>query len=365
MKALAINPGTPGIRLKDVPEPKIKNGTDIIIKVLQVGICGTDRDEVSGARADAPNGEEELIIGHEMIGEVVDVGKEVHTVKIGDFGLFTVRRECGKCKPCELNRSDMCYTGLYTERGIKSLHGYQAEYVLDREEYFISIPGEIKSIGVLTEPMSVAEKAIYEAVKIQSLRIPGFNEGEWFLNSRALVAGIGSVGLLASFILSLRGVKLYGLDIVDEDTIRPSILKSLGGTYIDGRKVNARDIDDVCGEMDFIFEATGIAKLEFQLMDALGINGIYALTGIPEGERPVTIMGNELMRQMVLKNQILLGSVNASKEHFNIAVDDLLNAKRKWGGLIDKLITEKVPVNNYSKLFEKPSPDEIKVVTEW
>ena len=365
MKALAIKPGTAGIKIKDVPEPQIKNGNDIVIKVLQVGICGTDRDEVSGVRANAPKGEEELIIGHEMIGEVVEIGKEVHNAAIGDLGLFTVRRGCGICKPCELKRSDMCYSGQYTERGIKSLHGYQSEFVIDKEEYFISVPEEIKSIGVLTEPMSIAEKAIYEALQIQSLRIPGFNEEEWLNNSRVLVAGIGSVGLLASFILGLKGAKVYGLDIVDENSIRPSILKSLGGTYIDGRKVNATDIDDVCGEMNFIFEATGIAKLEFQLTDALGINGIYALTGIPEGERPVTIMGNELMRQMVLRNQVILGSVNASKDCFHMAVDDLLKAKKKWGGLIDKIITEKVPVRDFSSIFKKHSPDEIKVVTEW
>ncbi|MGE5806145.1 MAG: glucose 1-dehydrogenase [Ignavibacteria bacterium] len=365
MKSLTIKPGTAGITIKDIPEPQIKNDHEIKLKIHYVGICGTDRDQASGGRADAPQGAEELIVGHEMIGEVVDTGKEVHSPSIGDYGLFTVRRGCGVCTPCKMRRSDMCYSGLYKERGIKSMHGFQAEFVIDKEDYFIGIPEEIKSVGVLTEPMSIAEKAIDEAVKIQALRIPGFREKEWFRKSRTLVAGIGSVGLLASFILSLRGSKVYGLDIVDENSARPSILKSLGGIYIDGRKISADNIDDTFGEMDFIFEATGIAKLEFQLTDALSRNGIYVLTGIPEGERPVTVMGNEIMREMVLKNQILIGSVNAAKEHYNMAVNDLLGAKKRWGNLPDKMITEKIPAGNFSDAFKSHSADEIKVVIDW
>jgi threonine dehydrogenase-like Zn-dependent dehydrogenase len=365
MKAVAIEPGSKGFKIVNRPEPQITSDNHIKLKVLQVGICGTDRDETSGGRADAPKGENELIIGHEMFGQVTETGAEVKSAAVGNYGLFTVRRECGVCIPCKLGRSDMCLSGLYTERGIKSNDGYQTEYVVDEEKYFIKVPDEIKNEAVLTEPMTIAEKAIDEAVKIQALRIPGFNEKEWFGKSRTLVAGIGSVGLLASFILSLRGSKIFGLDIVDENTIRPSILKALGGTYIDGRKVSADNIDNTCGKMDFIFEATGIAKLEFQLTDALGINGIYVLTGIPEGERPVTITGNEIMRQMVLKNQVLFGSVNAAKEHFKMAVNDLSDAKKRWGNLPGRMITEKIPVDNFADAFKNHSADEIKVVIEW
>jgi len=365
MKAIAIDPGRKGFKVIDRPEPEIDSENQIKLKVLQVGICGTDREEISGGRADAPAGETELIIGHEMLGKVVDIGSNVKSASIGDYGLFTVRRECGACIPCKLGRSDMCLSGLYTERGIKSSNGYQAQFAVDEEKYFIKVPDEIKREAVLTEPTTIAEKAIDEAVKIQSLRIPGFSEKEWFRKSPVLVAGIGSVGLLASFILSLKGSKVYGLDIVDENTIRPAILKGLGGTYIDGRKVSADNINDTFGEMDFIFEATGFAKLEFQLMDALGNNGIYVLTGIPEGERPVTVMGNEIMREMVLKNQVLLGSVNASKEHFKAAVKDLTEAKKRWGGLLSKMITRKIPIENFADAFNDHSTDDIKVVIEW
>lgn len=365
MKALAIKPGTKGIFIKDIPAPVIHADDEIILKVIDIGICGTDRAEVSGGRADHPEGENDLIIGHEMFGQVVETGRNVTSASAGDYGLFTVRRECGICIPCSLHRSDMCNSGLYTERGIKLRHGFQSEYVVDEEKYFIKVPSEIKSIGVLTEPMSIAEKAIDEAMQIQSARLPGFNKEDWLRNSRALIAGIGSVGLLAAFILAVRGVKIYGLDIVDENSTRPGILKKLGGTYIDGRKISATDIDDACGEMDFIFEATGIAKLEFQLIDALGINGVYSLTGIPEGDSSISITGADIMRQAVLKNQVILGSVNAGINHFKMAVNDLLAAERKWPDLIESIITERVPVNDFEKAFQKHSSEEIKVVINW
>lgn len=365
MKALAITPGKGDLRLIEIEEPAVTDKKDVKVEILQTGICGTDRAEVNGGRADAPDEENKLVIGHEMFGRVVETGRDVKSVKPGDYAVFTVRRPCSICLPCNLQRSDMCSTGLYSERGIKGLHGYQCQFVVDKEEYIIKVPEEIKSIGVLTEPMSVAEKAIDEAIALQLKRLPGFDAEDWFKSSRVLVAGIGSVGLLAAFILGLKGAEVYGLDIVDENSPRPSILKEMGGKYINGKDVSAENIDDICGEMDMIFEAAGVAKLEFQLIDALGINGIYMLTGIPEDSHPVSISGDELIRQVVLKNQILLGSVNASRRHYEMAVNDLKEAGRKWKGLIEKMITEKVPLEEYKRAFENSSPDEIKTVVEW
>ncbi|HET8752777.1 MAG TPA: glucose 1-dehydrogenase, partial [Salinimicrobium sp.] len=355
MKAISLLPGTTNISLVDVEEPQIQARDEIKIKVMQVGICGTDREEASGGRADAPPGEEKLIIGHEMFGEVMEIGEAVKKVKKGDFGLFTVRRGCEKCVACKNNRSDMCFTGDYTERGIKAIDGFQAQYVVDKEQYFVKVPDAIKDIGVLTEPMSVAAKAIDEALIIQKARFKDFEEsGEWLKGKKALVAGIGAIGLLGAFALRLRGAEVYGLDIVDEKTLRPQILKDIGGKYVDGRKVKTTDLDDELGEMDFIFEATGFAELQVNLIDALGINGIYVQTGIPGGNTDVTIDGANLMRQLVLKNQVVLGSVNASPRHFEIAVADLKGSKEKWPEAVKQLITEKVPFSDF-KTALKPS----------
>ena len=366
MKAISLVPGTSNISLKDVTEPVIQHSDEIKMKVLQVGICGTDRDEATGGRATAPTGKSELIIGHEMFGRVVAVGSDVKSVQVGEYGIFTVRRGCGKCIACANNRSDMCFTGDYTERGIKGVDGFQSEFVVDKDQYFIKIPDEIKDLGVLTEPMSIAAKAIDEALIIQQARFKNFGSSEnWLHGKKALVAGIGSIGLLAAFALRLRGAIVYGLDIVDESSLRPQLLKEIGGKYINGNEVDVTNLDDKLGQVDFIFEAAGIGKLQIQLIDALGINGIYVATGIPEGTRPVTVDGADLMRQLVLKNQVILGSVNASIDDYESAVTDLKGCKERWPEAIGQLITERISYTDFLQALHDHRNDEIKVVIEW
>jgi threonine dehydrogenase-like Zn-dependent dehydrogenase len=365
MKAIAIVPGKGDVSLITVEEPVISSPDEVKLEVLEVGICGTDREEVEGGRADPPAGENRLIIGHEMLGRVVDTGNKPRKVKVGDYALFMVRRPCNHCGPCHQERSDMCSTGDYTERGIKGRHGFQAQYVVDNEEFLIPVNESVADIGVLTEPMSVVVKAIDESVALQMARMPGNDIANWLRGKRALVAGLGPIGLLASFLLKLRGAEVFGLDVVDESSPRASILKKMGGEYINGKSVKTTSIDEKFGNMDFIFEATGIANLEFELMDALGMNGLYVLTGIPSGERPVRIAGNLLMRQMVLQNQMMLGSVNASKKHYTDAVTELMNIKAKFGDSIKELITERVNYVDFKKAFSSNSTDEIKTVIEW
>ena len=275
-ESYSISAGTTNLSLVDVPEPHIAAPDEVKIKIWQVGICGTDHEQAEGGRADAPEGKTQLIIGHEMFGEVVEIGSEVKRVQKGDSGVFIVRRGCGKCKACMNGRSDMCFTGDYTERGIKGADGFQAEYVVDKEQYLVKVPEEMKEIGVLTEPMSVASKAIDEAMIIQQARLSDFDESlNWLKGKRALVAGIGPIGLMAAFALRLRGAEVIGMDIVDKNSSRPAILERIGGKYVDGRKINTLHFDEECGDADFVFEATGIAKLQIELIDTLARNGIY------------------------------------------------------------------------------------------
>ena len=366
MKAIAIIPNTTEIHLVDRPEPKISAPDDVKLRVLRVGICGTDREETAGGRSKAPDGQKELVIGHEMFGQVVEVGQSVSRVQPGDYAVFTVRRGCGECMPCRMNRSDMCQTGDYHERGIWGLDGYQTEFVVDKEQYVVKVPSEIASVGVLCEPLSVAEKAIDEALHLQTARIPDAPaRPDWLHDRRCLVAGLGPIGLLAALILRLRGAQVYGLDIVDADSSRPKWLEHIGGQYLDGRQVSADKVDDQIGPMELLFESTGVASLEFNLLDALGPNGVYVLTGIPGGERPLQIPGAELIRQLVLDNQAMVGSVNAARDHFQLAVDDLTQARLRWGDHIEKLITHRYPYTEYETALNQHSDSEIKSVIEW
>jgi glucose 1-dehydrogenase len=348
------------------PEPSITAQDEIKIRMIRVGICGTDREEVSGGRADAPEGQKELVIGHEMFGQVVGVGSSVTRVKPGDYAVFTVRRGCGECANCSMNRADMCQTGKYRERGIRGLDGYQTEFVVDHEQYIVQVPAELEPVGVLMEPLSVVEKAIDEALRVQTVRCPdAATVPDWLHGRHCLVAGLGPVGLLAAMVLVLRGGEVYGLDVVDQNTARPKWLSGIGGRYIDGRQVPADQVEKKIGGMDFILDATGIAPLEFNLLDALALNGIYVLTGIPGGDRPLQIPGAELIRQLVLDNQVLLGSVNAARGHFQMAADDLAQAHLRWGVQIQGLITNRYSPVQFAGLKDEHQPNAIKEVIEW
>jgi len=257
----------------------------------------------------------------------------------------------------------MCLSGEYTERGIWKQHGYQTELVTDREEFAVKVPPKIEDLAVLTEPLSVAEKAIDECARAQLSRVS--YASDWPGAARCLIAGLGPVGMLAAMVLRLRGARVWGLDIVDRDCARARWFAGIGGEYIDGREVPADHIDESIGAMDFVLEAAGAPRLQFDLIDALGTNGVYAVTGIPAGNRSLHIPGAELIRQMVLENQMMLGSVNASVVHYERAVDDLVTAKERWGDHMSRLITNRHPFSDYKSALEDHGQDEIKVVLEW
>lgn len=370
MKAIAIVPGTAGARTVERhverPEPSASAPDDVKVRIIRVGICGTDREELSGGRAQAPDGQNELVIGHEMFGQVVSTGSSVTHVNAGDYAVFTVRRGCGACPPCRMDRADMCQTGKYRERGIKGLDGFQTEYVVDKEQYIVRVPAALESVGVLMEPLSIVEKAIDEVLRLQIGRCPeAAATPDWLFKRRCLVAGLGPVGLLAAMLLVLRGGEVYGLDVVDAPSERPSWLTGIGGHYIDGRKVPAEQVEKQIGSMDLIVDASGIPVLEFNLLDALAVNGAYVVTGIPGGNRPVQIPGAELIRQLVLNNQLMVGSVNAARDHFQMGARHLEQAHLRWGEHLNKLITQRYKPEQFVGAADQHESDSIKQVVEW
>ena len=366
MKAIAVVPQSGNARLVDREEPSISSATEVKLQVIRVGICGTDREEFGGGRSKAPDGAAELVIGHEMMGRVVETGRGVKRVQPGDYAVFTVRRGCGECTSCAMLRPDMCRTGKYKERGIWGLDGYQAEYVVDDEHWIVRVPEELAGVGVLVEPLSVVEKAIDESVRVQFARLPSAPaKPAWLHGRRCLVAGLGPIGLLAALVLRLRGAEVFGLDKVDENSARPQWLEHIGGRYVNGSQVPVDRIDESLGEMDLIVEAAGVAGLAFNLLDALAPNGICVLTGVPGEGRPIEIPGAELVRGLVLGNQLLFGSVNAAPDHFQMGVDDLYTAHLRWSGHAERLITHRHNYADFEAAFGRHPDDEIKSVIEW
>lgn len=365
MQAIVLNTDTHSLSLQEREEPKLQTPLDIKLKVLEVGICGTDREEAKGLHGAPTAGKNELIIGHEMLGQVIEVGAAVKDVQIGELATFTVRRGCKQCMACKMDRPDLCYTGHYLERGIKGYDGYQTEFVVDHAKFLVRIPQTMRELGVLAEPFSVVEKAIDDINILQGARLVDWTVSEGFKGKIGLVVGLGPIGLLAAIALRLREVEVFGLDIVDRCTARPQILEQIGGHYINGQHLSPNQIEKHYGRVDFILEAAGIAKLDFSLFNVLGANSLYVLTGITHSSQLVNVEGGTLMKQLVLNNQLIVGSVNAAKKHWERGIQDLQEGISRWPSIMRQLITQKTSYQDFHDIILKHPNNEIKSVILW
>jgi len=363
--------GQTGIQSFELPKPKIETPHQVLVRVVEVGINGTDYSIVQGNEFDMPPEENTMTLGHEVVGVVEEVGSEVRTVKVGDLVVATVRRGCGLCAPCLHGRSDMCQTGLFTERGIHKRHGFFTEYFVDDEEYVIRVPEGVEQLAVLAEPLSIAEKAVDE---IKYIRAPVYwscshpdhsmESKEWGNCKLGLVVGAGPLGFLSAGVLRLNGVHTYVAEIVPEETPKIQLVKELGVHYINVKNRTAADVVEETGNLDIIIEASGASELALNLATGLARNGICVLTGIPRGEREVCLDGNLMARLLVRENQIVMGSVNSSRQHFALALNDLRALRENFGPTMQKVISHRYPLADFKRAFEHKEPGEIKSVFE-
>lgn len=369
MKAIAFSPKKKELKIVERPEPQITSPDQVKLRVERVGVCGTDRERIAEGKAATPSGFDDIVIGHENFGRVVETGRAVRSVKPGDYAVFTIRRGCGQCLPCAMNRPDMCRTGKYMDRGLSEMDGFNSEYVADSERYIIRVPAGLAPIGVLLEPMSVVEKALDEAARLQFARLPdAYADPDIFHGKRVLVAGTGNVGLLACLALRLRGACVYGLDVVDGDSPRAKWLSGINCRYLDGRKIKPEKLDEAIGPSDLVIETAGVPGLEFKLIDALAKNAVYVVAGIPSErirEDMIRIPGTELMNQLVRNNQLLFGSVSSAAGHYRMALRDFILAEERWKGYAARLINREFNIEEYREALTEHPEDEIKAVFRW
>ena len=369
MRAIGLVPHKSDLQLYAVDQPTIQQPNQVLVRVLEVGVCGTDRELAAGHIGAAPPNEEKLIIGHEMVGEVAEAGAAVADFKPGDLVVATVRRPCGHCVQCDHGAVDFCASGEYSEHGIKHLHGFMAEYIVEDAAWLIPVPAELREIGVLLEPLSVSEKALEQA-RLAFQRIPyapvdptgDMREQDWAKNLRTLVAGSGPIGMLGAMILKAHGAQVTVIDRSDEDTPSSRLLKTLGIDHINGNHIETMQIDQQLGQLDLIYEATGAPEFSFRLIDALGRNGVYVMTGIP-GEKEACIPVGKLMQAIVLENNAVIGTVNASRENFAQAVADLQLFQERWGATVKQIINQRVAMEDFAQAIEAPEGT-IKAVIE-
>jgi threonine dehydrogenase-like Zn-dependent dehydrogenase len=348
MKAIAVIPGKPdSIHLREALRPsldEVPGGRGVLVRVLRVGVDGTDKEINAAEYGAPPPGDDYLILGHESFGRVEAVGPAVTEFGPGDYVVASVRRP-GSSLYDAIGLQDMTTDDSYFERGINLRHGFLAEYYVDAAEYLVRLPQGLKHVGVLMEPTSVAEKAIGQAWEIQRrLKV--------WRPRKAAVLGTGTLGLLASIILKLRGLEVTAFGQKPAPYLNSELLGEIGLRYVSTKEKSLRQGAAEHGPFDFILEGTGFSPLVYEAMDVLGKNGVLAMVSVTGGERTIEVPADRINQGFVLGNKVAFGSVNASREDFERGVSDLSQAELMHPGWLGKLLTHPVRgLENYRELF--------------
>jgi threonine dehydrogenase-like Zn-dependent dehydrogenase len=338
MQAIAVIPGKPNtMHLRRVPKPTIADvpgGRGVLVKVLRVGVDGTDKEINAAEYGAAPPGDDYLITGHESFGRVVEVGPNVSDLAKGDYVVATVRRP-GSSIYDQIGTYDMTTDDLYYERGINLRHGYLSEYYVDDPEYIVKIPPGLKDVAVLLEPTTVVEKGIAQAYEIQRrLRV--------WRPRKAAVMGAGTIGLLAALVLRLRGLEVTVFSRAPAPYLNSDLIHDLGARY---ESTAETPIGEGCrryGPFDLIFEATGASSVVFESMRALAKNGVLVLSSVTGGDRMIEVPADRINLEFVLGNKVMVGTVNANREYFESGVKDMAHAESQYPGWLRRLLTHPV-----------------------
>ena len=350
MKAVVVTPSeVNSVRMIEVAQPSPLR-SEALLRVRKMGFDGTDLEINQGKYGEAPAGSDYLIPGHECLATVEEIPANANKIVKGDLVVPTVRRP-DNCLNCQAGESDMCLTGNYREHGIKGLHGFCSEYTVSDCDFLVKIPPEMADVAVLLEPMSVAEKAVLQSFKIQERMV--------WQPKRALVLGVGPLGLLTVFLLRTKGFDVSAVATRSKDSLKARLVGQVGGTYVDSGE---RPISTL-GKFDLVLEETGVASLALQAQALLNPNGVLCLLGI-YGSSPTTQDLGQMFKEVVLGNRITFGSVNANIRYFIQGLNDFQIIQKRFPGVLQSLFTKRVPPERFAEAYN-PTKDEIKSIIDF
>ncbi len=357
MRALAVAPADRAVRiLEDFPPPGPPARNQVRLRMLEVGICGTDREIAAFEYGTPPDGSPYLVLGHESLAEVVEVDTACPTLRPGNLAVIMVRRPCphAECTACRAGRQDFCYTGDFTERGIKGRHGFMTEFVVDDCDYIVPVPDELRPVGVLLEPLTIAEKALLQLWQVQQ-RLPWAcpvepGQSPQYCH-RAVVIGAGPVGLLGTLVLVQAGFQTFVYSREPAPNPKSKLVEAVGATYISSRTTDVAGLADRVGNIDVVYEAAGASRVAFDVIRVLGTNGVFIFTGVPGRKAPTPVDTDLIMRDLVLKNQVVFGTVNAGRDAYEAAVRDLQQFMARWPAVVQGLITGRYPLDRAPELI--------------
>jgi len=346
MKAITVEPKKPGsARLENIPEPDAVNGS-VLVEAIAVGVCGTDTEIADGCYGWAPPGVSRLVLGHELLGRVVEAGPG-GALRTGDLVVGIVRRpDPVPCTSCAVGEWDMCRNGRYTERGIKEIDGFMSERWRIEPEYAIKVDSSLGLLAVLLEPTSVVAKAWEQIVAV--------GQRAFWEPRTVLVTGAGPIGLLAALLGKQRGLDVHVLDRAESGP-KPALVRALGASY------HAGSTPPVGFEPDIIVECTGVGSVIADCLQSLAADGILCLTGVGSGGQPSGLAPANVAAGVVLRNNVVVGSVNANKRHWYKAGQALARADRSW---LARLVTRRERPEDFAQALRRTDED-IKVVVQF
>lgn len=341
MLALVTQPGRSGTtRVAEVPDVRALAG-EAPVRVLEVGVCGTDREISEGLFGVPPEDDASLVLGHELLGLVERDG---HGFARGDLVTAMVRRSCTRCRACEDGSPDSCLTGDYRERGITRLHGFAREIVAEDPTQLIAIPRSLGRLGVLAEPASICARGIRHARAIGGRQA-------WELQ-RALVLGAGAIGMLSTYLLRLAGLEVWTASRGPSTDSRAALAAVSGARYVSMAETPLPTLREDVGGFDLVVEATGDAQVMADCIGLLRRNGVACLLGIDSRPRTVEFDGRMIGVDAILENRVLFGSVNASRQDWLAAVEALARARQRWPEALEAFIGLRVPLEGFSEAFD-------------
>jgi threonine dehydrogenase-like Zn-dependent dehydrogenase len=326
-------------RIDEVPEPRLGDG-EVLVRPLEVGVCGTDREITEGLFGVPPDDDEQLVLGHELLAVVARGG---HGFAEGDLVTATVRRGCGHCDACAEGAPDACLTGDYLERGITRLHGFASELVAERAEHLVAVPASLGRVGVLAEPASICERALRH-VRAIGARQP-------WRPGRVLVIGTGAIGMLGTYLLRMDGLEVWTASR-SAGGEKARLVQACGARHVATSEAPLHELAEDVGGFDVVLEAAGDAQVMLDALALLRRNGVACLLGIDGRPRDVTLDGRVLGVDAILQNRALFGSVNANRIDWDAAVRHLDEARSRWPEALDAFVGLRAPLDRFADALE-------------
>ena len=341
MLGLVTTPGSAHTtEVAELADPRPGPG-ELLLRTLEVGVCGTDREISEGTFGVAPEGSERLLLGHEFLGVVDDGG---HGFERGDIVAATVRRSCGHCEACAEGSPDACHTGDYSERGITRRDGFASDLATEAAEHLVAVPSSLGRLGVLAEPSSICARAIRHARAVA--------ERQPWRSERALVIGPGAIGMLSTYFLRLDGFEVWVAGRSTPPTPKSELAEACGARYVSTGETPLAGLAEETGGFDVVIEAAGDAQVMLDTIGLLRRNGVACLLGVDGRSRKLELDGPILGVDTILQNRALLGSVNAHARDWEDAVGGLARARQRWPDALERFVGLRVPVDRFEEAFD-------------